>query len=70
MTKLLDEAFDRLRQLPEPMQDQAARALIAQMEEESEPIDRDAVKAGRCDLKNGHMVTLDEFAHEMGIGDR
>ena len=37
MTKLLDEAIDRLRQLPEGMQDAAARALITQLEEEPEP---------------------------------
>jgi hypothetical protein len=37
MTKLLQHAFERLRQLPENMQDSAARVLIAQLEEEPGP---------------------------------
>lgn len=37
MTKLLEAAIESLRQLPEEMQDSAARALIVQMEEEPEP---------------------------------
>lgn len=37
MTKLLDEAIERLRQLPATMQDSAARVLIRQLEEEPEP---------------------------------
>jgi hypothetical protein len=36
MTKSLEEAIEVLRQLPENMQDAAAHALIAQMQEEPE----------------------------------
>ena len=43
MTKLLEEAIHRLRQLPDTMQDSAARAVIQQLEEEPEPGDREAV---------------------------
>jgi hypothetical protein len=39
MTKLLEEVIDRLRRLPEPIQDTAARALIFQLQEESEPLE-------------------------------
>jgi len=70
MTKLLDEAIDRLRQLPETMQDSAARALILQLEEEPEAGDRDAVAAGRGDFQRGDFVTLDHLRHDMGLGDR
>ena len=41
MTELLDEAIRCLRLLPEPMQDSVARAVIAQLGEESEPGDND-----------------------------
>jgi hypothetical protein len=44
MTPLLEEAIDRLRQLPEPMQDCAARAVLRQLEEEeAEPRDQETI---------------------------
>jgi hypothetical protein len=70
MTKLLEEAFDQLRQLPEAMQDRAARALIMQLEEEPEPRDLEAITQAREDFAAGDFVTLDQWRHEMGIGDR
>lgn len=70
MTKLLDDAFDRLRQLPETVQDIAARALMTQLEEEPEPGDREAITAGWDEYQRGEFVTLDQLRHEMGLGDR
>lgn len=70
MTKLLEEAIDRLRQLPEPMQDTAARVVINQLEEELEPGDLEAVEAGLRDYQRGDFVTLDQWRHDMGLGDR
>jgi hypothetical protein len=70
MTKLLEEAIHRLRKLPAPMQDSAARAVILQLEEEPEPGDREAVTAGRSDFQNGDFVTLEQLRHEMGSRDR
>lgn len=61
MTKLLDEAIERLRQLPAPMQDSAARALIRQLEEEPEAGDREAVAEGRRELQRDDFVTLDQL---------
>lgn len=69
MSKLLEEAIQRLRQLPEPMQDTAARTVIRQLEEEPEPGDREAVAAGLEDYQQGDFVTLDQWRHDMGIGD-
>lgn len=70
MTKLLEEAIHRLRQLPAAMQDSAARAVIMQLEEEPEPGDREAVAAGRRDFAAGDFVTLEQLHHEMGPGNR
>ena len=42
MTELLEAAFERLRQLLEPVQNKAAHALLLQLEEEPEPGDREA----------------------------
>jgi predicted transcriptional regulator len=69
MTKLLEQAIAHLRQLPEDMQDTAARALIAQLEEEPEPGDLDAIKKGREAFARGEYVTLDELRHELGLSD-
>jgi hypothetical protein len=70
MTKLLEEAIYRLRQLPAPMQDSAARAVLTQLEEEPEPGDREAIAAGRSDFEKGDFITLDQLRHEMGSSDR
>lgn len=54
MSELLEEAIERLRQLPEPMQDTAARTVIRQLEEEPEPGDREAVAAGSADYRRSN----------------
>lgn len=70
MTKLLDQAIERLRRLPALMQDSAARAVIRQLEEEPEAGDREAVAEGRRQFQRGDFVTLDQLRHDMGLGDR
>jgi len=73
MTKILELAIERLRHLPDQMQDTAGRALIAQIaeiEEEPEPGDLEAITEGRKDFERGDFTTLDEWRHEMGLGDR
>jgi hypothetical protein len=70
MTRLLEEAIHKLRQLPETMQDSAARAVISQLEEEPEPGDAEAITAGRADFERGDYVRLDQLRHEMGTSDR
>jgi hypothetical protein len=70
MSKLLEQAIERLRELPEDMQDRAARALIRQLEEDPEPGDREAIDEGRREFGAGKFLTLDQWRHEMGLGDR
>jgi hypothetical protein len=69
MTRLLQQAIDRLKQLPEPLQNRAARALIAQLEEEPEPDDLAAIEEGRMEMQRGDYVTLDQWRHDMGLSD-
>jgi hypothetical protein len=69
MNKLLEQAIERLRQLPDDAQDTAARALISQLEEEPEVGDLDAVQHGRREFDRGEFVSLDSWRHEMGLGD-
>ena len=69
MTKLLEQAIQRLRQLPDDMQDSAARILMSQLEEEPEPGDLEAIKRGREEFARGEYVTLEELRHELGLSD-
>ena len=48
MTKLLEQAIEHLRQLPEEMQDSAARAVMLQLQEDPEPGDLQAIAEGRA----------------------
>ena len=73
MTKLLELAIERLRHLPDEMQNTAARTLItqiAEIEEEPEPGDLEAIAEGRKDFARGDFVTLEEWRNEMGLGNR
>jgi hypothetical protein len=58
MTKLLEEAIDRLRRLPATMQDSAARAVILQLEEETASGDIEAIEGGRLQFANGGYIPL------------
>jgi hypothetical protein len=66
MTKLLEQAIEQLRQLPEEMQDSAARAVMLQLEEEPEPGDPEAIAEGRAQIARGEFITLDQLEHELG----
>ena len=70
MTKLLEQAIECLRHLPDDQQDTAARALISQIEEDPEIGDLEAIHHSRGEFDRGEFVSLDSWRHEMGLGDR
>jgi predicted transcriptional regulator len=70
MTKLLEQAIEHLRQLPEEMQDSAARAVMLQLEEEPEPGDLEAITEGLAQIKRGEFVTLDQLEHDLESDSR
>lgn len=70
MTKLLDEAFDRLRELPEEMQEAVARSIIHTLEEEPEAGDKQAIEEARRQFAGGQFSTHEQWRHEMGLGNR
>lgn len=70
MTKLLELAIQRLRQLPENIQDSAACVLISQLEEEPELGDHEAIAEGRRAFERGKFISLDDWRNEMGLGNR
>lgn len=69
MTKLLEQAIQRLRQLPADMQDNAARTLISQLEVEPEPGELKAIAEGRAAFNRGEFTTLEEWRNEVGLGN-
>lgn len=55
-----------LRQLPDEMQDTAARAVFMQLEEEPEPGELEAIADGRAQIARGEFTTLDQLEHDLG----
>ena len=68
MSKLLEQAFAQLRDLPEDFQDKAARQLIQYVDEISAE-DREAVDEGRQAYRRGEFRTLKQWRDDVGIID-
>jgi hypothetical protein len=67
MTKLLEEAIKKVRELPDEDQDEAAEILISIASKKSEPIRLDdetraAVLEGREQARRGEFVSDEEMA--------
>ena len=67
MTKLLEEAIERVRQLPEAVQDEAAEILISIVSRRAEPVRLDdrtrmAVREGKAQASRGEFVSDEEIA--------
>ena len=69
MIKLLEKAIEGLRELPDDMQDRAARQLIQYVDEVTDDSERGAIIEGRRAYERGEFTPLDQWRHEMGIGD-
>ena len=66
MTKLLEEAVKKIRQLPEAVQDEAAEILLSLVSKSEEPIalndgTRRAVREGRGQAQRGEFAPDDEM---------
>jgi hypothetical protein len=67
MTKLLEEAIETVRQLPEPLQDEAAEILISLASKCTGPVGLDdgtriAVREGKAQASRGEFVPDEEMA--------
>jgi predicted transcriptional regulator len=67
MTKLLEEAIERIRHLPEPLQDEAAEILLSLVSKCAEPVRLDdatraAVREGKAQASRGEFVPDEEMA--------
>jgi hypothetical protein len=67
MTKMLDEALKRVRELPEPVQDEAAEILFSVAARQGEPVRLDdetraAALEGRAQAHRGEFVSDSDMA--------
>jgi hypothetical protein len=67
MTKMLDEAIKKVRQLPEADQDEAAEMLLSVASKKSEPVQLDdetraAIREGREQARRGEFVSDEDMA--------
>jgi predicted transcriptional regulator len=67
MTKLLEEAIKRVRELPEAEQDEAAEILLSVASRKGEPVRLDdetraAIREGRDQARRGEFVSDEEMA--------
>ena len=66
MTKLLEEALEKVRQLPDPLQDEAAEILLSIASKCAEPVrlddtTRSAVREGKAQAGRGQFVPDEEI---------
>jgi len=67
MTKLLEEAIKKVRELPEADQDEAAEILLSVASKRGEPVRLDdetraAIREGRDQARRGEFVSDEEMA--------
>jgi len=70
MSKLLDQAVERARELPENEQDMAAAELIGYLADFPTSQERAAIAEGRTAYERGEFVPLGQWRHDMDIADR
>ena len=70
MSKLLQQAIERVRELPEEEQDMAAAELIGYLADFPTPEERTAISEGRRAYERGEAVALDQWRHDMDLSDR
>jgi len=66
MTKLLEQAIERVRQLPEAEQDMAAAELIGYLADFPTSEERSAIADGRHAFERGEYISLEQLRHDMG----
>lgn len=67
MTKMLEEAIKKVRELPEADQDEAAEMLLSVASKTAEPVllddeTRAAIREGRAEARRGDFVSDEDMA--------
>ena len=69
MTKLLEEAIERVRELPANEQDMAAAELLGYLADFPAPDERAAIAKGRSAFDRGEFISLEQWRHDMELAD-
>ena len=72
MTKMLEEAIKKVRELPESDQDEAAELLLSLASKKNEPVRLDdatraAIREGREQARRGEFVSKEEMADRKSV---
>jgi hypothetical protein len=67
MTKLLEQAIEKARQLPDEDQDLAAAELLGVLADFPTADERAAIERGWAAYANDDFITLNQWRHEMGL---
>ena len=68
MSRLLEQAIEKVRQLPEQEQDMAAAELIGYLADFPTSQERSVITEGRHAFERGDFVPLDQWRHDMELG--
>ena len=68
VTKLLEQAIQKVRELPENEQDMAAAELLGYLAEFPTAEERVAIETGRRQYERGEFVSLTKLRHDMELG--
>jgi hypothetical protein len=69
MSKLLERAIEKVRELPEDEQDLAAAELIGYLADFATPEERSAITEGRRAYERREFIPLDQWRHDMELGN-
>ena len=69
MTRLLEQAIAQLREMPEPLQDLVAADFLRRVEKPTAG-ELAAIAEGSRAFERGEYVSLNEWIHDVGPGDR
>jgi hypothetical protein len=67
MSKLLEQAIEKVRELPEHEQDMAAAELLGYLADFPSADERIAIAKGRSAYARGEFVALDQWRHDMEL---
>jgi hypothetical protein len=69
MSKLLQQAIEKVRELPEDEQEMAAVELIGYLSDFPTSEERSVITEGRSAYERREFIPLDQWRHDMGLGN-
>ncbi len=70
MSKMLERAIEKILQQPEEVQDLAAEQLMVYVDQIPTLRDRVALSEGQEAYRRGEFISLDQWRHDLELGDR